>query len=102
MAVIGGGDAAVKEALFLAKLAREVVVIHRRDTFRADKYLSEQVKATPNIKIYWDTVADEIVGEKLITALLLHNVKTLETITEAVDGVFVYVGPQAEYGLFRG
>ncbi|MGI6607241.1 MAG: thioredoxin-disulfide reductase [Peptococcia bacterium] len=92
VAVIGGGDAAVKEALFLAKLAREVVVIHRRDTFRADKYLSEQVKATPNIKIYWDTVADEIVGEKLITALLLHNVKTLETITEAVDGVFVYVG----------
>lgn len=92
VAVIGGGDAAVKEALFLAKLAREVVVIHRRDTFRADKYLSEQVKATPNIKIYWDTVAEEIVGEKIITSIILRNVKTLETITEAVDGIFVYVG----------
>lgn len=92
VAVIGGGDAAVKEALFLAKLAREVVIIHRRDTFRADKYLSEQVKATPNIKIYWDTVAEEIVGEKIITSIILRNVKTLETITEAVDGIFVYVG----------
>jgi len=92
VAVIGGGDAAVKEALYLAKLVREVVIIHRRDTFRADKYLSEQVKATPNVKIYWDTVAEEIVGEKLITALLLRNVKTGETFTEAVDGVFVYVG----------
>lgn len=92
VAVIGGGDAAVKEALFLAKLAREVVIIHRRDTFRADKYLSAQVIATPNIKIYWDTVVDEIAGDKTIDRIVLHNVKTMESITEAIDGVFIYVG----------
>lgn len=92
VAVIGGGDAAVKEALFLAKLAREVVIIHRRDTFRADRYLSERVMDTPNIRIYWDTVADEIVGDKVIDKIVLHNVKTLESSIETIDGVFIYVG----------
>lgn len=94
VAVIGGGDAAVKEALFLANIAREVVIIHRRDTFRADKVLGNKALAAPNIKVYWDTVVKEIAGERKISSLILHNVKTLATISEEVEGVFMYVGTQ--------
>ena len=60
VAVIGGGDAAVKEAIYLAKLAEEVLIIHRRDSFRADQYLSQQVLTLPNVKIRWNTVPLEI------------------------------------------
>lgn len=98
VAVVGGGDAAVKEALYLANIAREVVIIHRRDTLRADKILGGRALKTPNIKILWDTVLDEIVGIHKISSLRLHNVKTQEAITEEVDGVFMYVGTQPNTG----
>ena len=100
VAVIGGGDAAVKEALFLANIAREVMIVHRRDTFRADKVLGDKVLAAPNIKVYWDTIVKEIVGETKINALILHNVKTLATVSEEVDGVFLYVGTQPNTAFF--
>jgi thioredoxin reductase (NADPH) len=92
VAVIGGGDAAVKEAIYLAKLAEEVLIIHRRDSFRADQYLSQQVLTLPNVKIRWNTVPLEIRGEQKVSALLVQNVKTQETGTEEVDGVFIYIG----------
>ena len=94
VAVVGGGDSAVKEALYLANMVREVVIIHRRDKLRADKILGEKALATPNIKICWDTVVDEIIGEDKIKAVKIHNIKTQQTQGIDVDGVFMYVGNQ--------
>lgn len=94
VAVIGGGDSAVKEALYLANLAQEVTIIHRRDTLRAAKVLGDKAEKTPNINILWDSVADEFIGENKLEKLRLHNVKTQESSEIAVDGVFLYVGTQ--------
>lgn len=99
IAVIGGGDAAVKEALFLANLVQEVTIIHRRGEFRAAKVLADRIATVPNIKVLWNTVVDEIVGENKLEKLLLHNVQTQQTSELAVDGVFLYVGtrPNTEF-----
>jgi thioredoxin reductase (NADPH) len=94
VAVVGGGDAAVKEALYLANIVQEIVLIHRRDTLRADKILADKAFATPKIKICWNTVVDEIKGEHKLNALTLRNVKTQERKEVAVEGVFLYVGMQ--------
>lgn len=94
VAVVGGGDSAVKEALYLANMVQEVVIIHRRDELRADKVLGDKALAAPNIKICWDTVVDEIMGDSKIEALKMHNIKTQQTQEMAVEGVFMYVGNQ--------
>ncbi len=91
-AVIGGGDVAVEDAIFLARGCEKVYLIHRRDELRAAKILQEEAMALPNIEIIWDTVAEKIVGEEQVEALLLRNVKTKEEKTLPVDGVFVAVG----------
>ena len=92
VAVIGGGNAAVKEALFLAKIAQEVILIHRRDTLRADKILAEKVLAAPNIKISWQTIVEEIKGEEKVQTLLLRDLRTGENRELTVDGLFLYIG----------
>jgi len=97
-AVVGGGDSAVKEAVYLARIAREVIIIHRRDSFRAAKVLGERAIKTPNIKIMWDTVVDEMLGENSLQRLRVHNVKTQESSEVDVDGVFLYVGTQPNTG----
>lgn len=94
LAVIGGGDSAVKEAIYLANLASEVTIIHRRDEFRAAKILADRAKNTPNISIIWDTVVLELLGENKLEALKLQNVKTKETSDIPAEGVFLYVGTQ--------
>ena len=80
-AVIGGGDVAVEDAIFLARDCEKVYLIHRRDELRAAKILQEEAMALPNIEIIWDTVAEKIIGEDQVEALLLKNVKTKEKIT---------------------
>lgn len=99
VAVIGGGDSAVKEAIYLANLAKEVYVIHRRDAFRAAKILGDKVLALPNVRIYWDAVVDEIIGEAQVQKVTIHNVKTQGKDELSVDGVFLYVGtkPNTEF-----
>lgn len=99
IAVIGGGDSAVKEALFLAQLAKEVTIIHRRDAFRAAKVLADKALEVSNIKIIWDSVVDEILGDNKVEKLALHNVKTQQGSEIHVDGVFLYVGtkPNTEF-----
>ncbi|MGI6587961.1 MAG: thioredoxin-disulfide reductase [Peptococcia bacterium] len=99
VAVVGGGDAAVKEALYLANMVREVVLIHRRATLRADKVLADKALATSNIKIYWDTVVDEVKGERKINSLKLRHVRTQEMKEITIDGIFIYVGtkPNTEF-----
>lgn len=94
VAVIGGGDSAVKEAIYLANLVEEVTIIHRRDNFRASKILSDKALQAPNIKVIWDSVVDEMIGENKLEKLKIHNVKTQETTELQVDGVFLYVGTQ--------
>jgi thioredoxin reductase (NADPH) len=92
VAVVGGGDSAVKEAVYLAKFASKVYVIHRRDKLRAEKIIQEQAFAQEKIEFVWDTVVTEMVGDEGLTGLKLKNVKTEEERELAVDCVFLYVG----------
>jgi len=92
VAVIGGGNTAIEEALYLADIAEKVYVIHRRDELRADDILAERAFATAKIRIVWDTIPAEIHGSDAVTALVLHNKKTQEDFELAVTGVFVAIG----------
>ena len=91
--VAGGGDSALEEAMFLTKYAGEVVLVHRRDSFRAAKVLQERAKKNEKLRFVLDTVIEEIKGgSKGVEQVMLRNVKTGEVTAEPVDGVFVFVG----------
>ena len=92
LAVIGGGDAAVEEALFLTRYATKVTVIHRRDQFRAQPVMLKELRNHPKVEILLDTVVDAIEGSDHVTHLALRNVKTEEKSTLDVGGVFIFVG----------
>ena len=92
IACIGGGNTALEESLYLARLCRKVYLIHRRDAFRGDKIYQDKVIAEPNIEILYDTVVTRILGEKEVSGLDLRNVKTDESSQLDVQGVFVFVG----------
>lgn len=93
VAVIGGGDSAVEEGMYLANLTSEVNVIHRRDQLRAQKILQDRAFANDKMNFTWDTVVTEIVGDdKKVTGVKLHNKQTGEDSTMDVNGVFIYVG----------
>lgn len=102
LAVIGGGDSALQEALYLTKFASKVTIIHRRQGFRAAQYLVDKVQAHPKIEFILDTVAEEAIEENgLLTGLKLRNVITEETSDFMVDGVFVFVGYEPISALFK-
>ncbi len=101
-AVIGGGDVAVEDAIFLSRMCTRVYLIHRRDELRAAKSLQEKLRALDNVQILWDTVADEIQGEGSVNGLSLSNVKTGERTSLAVQGVFIAVGIKPESEAFEG
>lgn len=92
VAVVGGGDVAVEDAIFLARTCRKVYLIHRRDSLRAAKVLQDALVECENVEILWDTVVEEIQGEDCVSSLLLKNVKTDISKTLEVNGVFVAVG----------
>jgi len=92
VAVLGGGDSALKEALFLTKFASEVVIVHRRSEFRAEKITQEEVRKNPKISFVLDSVAEKIEGGDFVEKLTVRNVKTSEISTINVDGVFVFLG----------
>jgi thioredoxin reductase (NADPH) len=103
--VIGGGNTAVEEALFLTNFASEVVVVHRRDAFRAEKILQNRLFANPKIKVVWNTVLDEVLGgdnPKSVTGARLKNVATGAVTEVACDGVFIAIGHQPATALFEG
>ncbi|CDF58672.1 thioredoxin-disulfide reductase [Thermobrachium celere] len=102
VAVIGGGDSAITEALHLTKYAESVTIIHRRDTLRAAKSLQEKAFNHPKIKFIWDTVVEEAKGDEILESLVLRNVKTGEVSELAVNGVFVFVGLDPKSEIFRG
>ena len=94
IAVVGGGDTALQDAVFLTRFAQKVYLIHRRDQFRGARIYQERVFANDKIEVLWDTVVTEIRGEKNVSGLSLKNVKTGQESDLAVTGVFVFVGIQ--------
>ena len=102
VAVIGGGDVAVEDAIFLARGCRKVYVVHRRDELRAVKSLQEKLLSLPNVEMVWDSVALDIRGEQAVEGLAVKNVKTQETQVLPVDGVFVAVGIQPNSQAYQG
>ncbi len=95
VAVIGGGNSALEESLYLADAVGKVYVIHRRDEFRADHYVQQKAKQHPNIEFILDSVVDEFIGEDTLSACAIRNLKTNETFNLEVDGAFLYVGLDA-------
>jgi thioredoxin reductase (NADPH) len=102
--VVGGGDTAMEEAMFLTRYATSVTVVHRRDTLRASKIMQERAFKNPKIRFVWDSVIDEIHGEREtgVDAVTLRNVKTGATERVATDGVFMAIGHEPNTKLFRG
>jgi len=92
VAVVGGGDTAITDALELAQHCRKVYIIHRRDQLRATKALQEKTFSQAKIELVWNTVVHEIVGDKMLRSLSLRNVKTGQLSDLEVDGIFVAVG----------
>lgn len=97
--MVGGGDAAVEEAMFLTRFATKVYQAHRRDRLRAERYLQERAFRNEKIEFIWDTVIDEIVGHQTVTGARLRNVKTGEERLLSIQGVFVAIGhaPNTEF-----
>ena len=92
VAVIGGGDSAITDALILSNLASKVYVVHRRDELRATKVLKDRAFSRNNIEFICDTVLDEVLGDGSVEKVILKNVKSGDTVEMAMDGVFIYVG----------
>jgi thioredoxin reductase (NADPH) len=101
VAVIGGGDAAMDEGLFLTRYASKVHVVHRRDTLRASAILRERAFANPKMDFTWDTVVEEVLGESAVSGVRLRNVQTGEKSELAVTGVFVFIGLTPNTGFMR-
>lgn len=105
VAVIGGGNTAVEEALFLTNFAKKVTIIHRRDTFRAEKVLQDRLLRHPKITVIWDTVVEEILGTdfpKAVKGLRLRHAKTQALSEIPVTGVFIAIGHKPSTDLFQG
>ena len=92
VAVVGGGDSAMDESIYLTRFASKVFVIHRRNQLRAEKILQERAFSNPKISFIWDTVVQSIEGDRKVELLKLKNVKTGEISELKVDGIFVYIG----------
>jgi thioredoxin reductase (NADPH) len=102
VAVIGGGNSALEEALYLANIAQTVYIIHRRDEFRAFASVVEQVKAKPNINILWNCVVDDLSGDSTLDSLRLRNTGSGERSVISVNGVFVAIGYEPATSFLRG
>jgi thioredoxin reductase (NADPH) len=102
LAVIGGGDSAMEDALYLTKFAKQVILIHRRDEFRASKIMSERVLAHDKIRVEWNKVVTEVLGEETITALRLTDTVSGEASELEVGGMFVAIGHTPNTGFLNG
>jgi len=102
VAVVGGGDSALEEALFLTRYASSVTIIHRRDTLRAGAILQHRAHGNPKVKFIWNSVVTEVMGDEGVKALCLKNVVTGEESEFPVDGVFIFIGHTPNTQLFQG
>ena len=102
VAIVGAGDTAAEEALYLSKLATNVHMLIRRDQMRASKIMQERVQRTPNIKVHWNSETDEILGETKVEGVRVRNVRTGEKKDIPVAGFFVAIGHQPNSEIFKG
>ncbi|NJP05376.1 MAG: thioredoxin-disulfide reductase [Chloroflexaceae bacterium] len=100
--VVGGGNSAVEEGLFLTRYVSELVIVHRRDTLRADPVLQDRAFENEKVRFIWDSTVTEILGEERVTGVRLINLKTQEGTTMEADGVFPYIGHIPNTALFNG
>jgi thioredoxin reductase (NADPH) len=103
--VVGGGNSAVEEALFLTNFGKRVTLVHRRDSLRAEKILQERLFKNPKVEVIWDSEIDEVLGTtdpKSVTGVRLKNIKTGKTSERAVDGLFIAIGHAPATSLFVG
>jgi thioredoxin reductase (NADPH) len=101
VAIVGAGDTAAEEALYLSKLCTKVHMLIRRDTMRASKVMQDRVKATPNIQVYWNTDTMEVLGEKKVDGMRIKNNQTGEETIVPIQGFFVAIGHQPNSGIFK-
>ncbi|MCL6095167.1 MAG: thioredoxin-disulfide reductase [Actinobacteria bacterium] len=102
IAVVGGGDSALEEAIFLTKFAKQVTIIHRRDELRASRIMQDRAFANPKIKFQWNSVVVDVLGDTKVSGLLIKNVKTEELTKLDVTGLFVAIGHAPNSSLFEG
>ncbi len=102
MAVIGGGDTAMEEALFLTRFATEVHVVHRRDELRASRIMQDRAKANPKIKFVWNSVVEEVLGEDAVTGVRIRNLQNDARSTLEVEAMFVAIGHRPNSELVQG
>jgi thioredoxin reductase (NADPH) len=102
VAIVGAGDTAAEEALYLSKLCTTVHMFIRRDQMRASKVMHDRVLNTANIKVYWNTDTDEVLGDKHVTGVRIKNNKTGETQTIPINGFFVAIGHEPNSAIFKG
>ena len=102
VAIVGAGDTAAEEALYLSKLCTNVHMLIRRDEMRASKIMQDRIKKTPNIKIYWNAETEEILGETKVEGVRIRNVKTKESSVVPVQAFFVAIGHQPNSEIFKG
>jgi len=100
--VVGGGDSALEEGLFLTRYASEVTIVHRRDEFRAGAILQKRMRDNPKIKLVLDSVVKEIRGTGKVESVLISNVKTSKETVQSVDGVFIFIGHSPNNELYKG
>jgi thioredoxin reductase (NADPH) len=101
VAIVGAGDTAAEEALYLSKLCTKVHMLIRRDTMRASKVMQDRVKATPNIQVYWNTDTMEVLGENKVDGMKIKNNQTGEETIVPIQGFFVAIGHQPNSGIFK-
>jgi thioredoxin reductase (NADPH) len=101
IAVIGGGDAAVDEAIYLAHFADSLYLVHRRNQLRAEKILQERLISDPKVVILWDTVLEEIVGDEVVKGIRVRNLKSTQVSEIEVDGIFNYTGHRPNIGFIK-
>lgn len=102
VAIVGAGDTAAEEALYLSKLTSTVHMFIRRDQMRASKVMQERVQRTPNIKVYWNSETDEVIGESRVEAVRIKNNVTGEKLTIPISGFFVAIGHEPNSAIFKG
>jgi thioredoxin reductase (NADPH) len=101
VAIVGAGDTAAEEALYLSKLCTTVHMVVRKSEMRASKVMQDRVLQTPNIKIYWNSVTDEVLGDKKVEAVRLHNIVTNQKTEIPVSAFFVAIGHEPNSGIFK-
>ncbi|NND03448.1 MAG: thioredoxin-disulfide reductase [Acidimicrobiia bacterium] len=102
IAVVGGGDSAMEEALFLTKFASKVTIIHRRDEFRASKIMAQRALDHDKIEVIWDTVVEEVLGDGSVSGITIRNRNTDEVTEMKVDGLFIAIGHDPNTKIFEG